>query len=223
MHDTSHPQAGTTAEYTGPRLRTSVARTAEALQNDYLHSPQHNKQARARAVLAQLRKYSAVRLEQHPVALEEVLLLLEPALSEQEMGKGAAPSASELAAFQAMTMLGIHLQSASTEAHIKGQSFARACGRFYAHSQSQSTKPRFDAMLVSSDEASRLIHIRSLVTLLRGENLGFDYGAFAQELRVLGSKNATQKAHTQRQGVLLKWARDFALGSYASSQTEPTS
>ena len=48
-------------------------------------------------------------------------------------------------------------------------------------------------------------------------------GAFAQDLRVLGSKNATQKAHTQRQGVLLKWARDFALGSYASSQAEPTS
>lgn len=223
MHDTSHPQAGNAAEYTGPRLRNSVARTAEALQNDYLHSPHHNEQARARAVLAQLRKYSGVRLEQHPVALEEVLLLLEPALSEQEMGKGAAPSASELAAFQALTMLGIHLQSASSEAHIRGQSFARACGRFYAHSQSQSTKPRFDAMLVALDEGSSLIHIRSLVTLLRGENLGFDYGAFAQDLRILGNKNATQKAYAQRQGVLLKWSRDFAFGSYTSAQTEPTS
>ena len=207
----------------GPRLRAAVARTAETLQRDLLHSPNHAKQAHTRGVLATLRKYSAVQLEDHPLALEEILLLLEPTLSELELGRGDTPSASELAAFHALTMLGVHMQSATTDAHIAGQSFAKACGCFYAQSQSQSTKPRFDALMVAPDEASRMIHIRSFVTLLRGAKLGFDYGQFATDLRVLSSATATQKEQARRQGVLLRWGRDFAAGVYASTHTDPES
>lgn len=207
----------------GPRLRAAVARTAETLQRDLLHSPNHAKQAHTRGVLATLRKYSAVQLEEHPLALEEILLLLEPPLSELELGRGDTASASELAAFHALTMLGVHMQSATTDAHIAGQSFAKACGRFYAQSQSQSTKPRFDALMVAPDEASRMIHIRSFVTLLRGAKLGFDYGQFANDLRVLSSATATQKEQARRQGVLLRWGRDFAAGVYASAHTDPES
>lgn len=223
MHENQDTSNTVSQRSGGPRLRASVARTADTLQRDLLHSPNHAKQAHARAVLATLRKYSAVKLEHHPLALEEVLLLLEPPLSAWELEQGGDPSATELAAFHALTMLGVHMQSATTDAHIAGQSFAKACGRFYAQSQSQSTKPRFDAMMVAQDEASRLIHIRSLVTLLRRAKLGFDYGQFANDLRVLGDKTATQKEQARRQGVLLRWGRDFATGVYASSSNESES
>lgn len=223
MHENQYTSKTGSQRSGGPRLRASVARTADSLQRDLLHSPNHAKQAHARAVLATLRKYSAVKLKHHPLALEEVLLLLEPPLSELELGRGDKPSASELAAFQALTMLGVHMQSATTDAHIAGQSFAKACGRFYSQSQSQSTKPRFDAMMVAQDEASRMVHIRSLVTLLRRAKLGFDYGQFANDLRVLGDKTVTQKEQAHRQGVLLRWGRDFATGVYASSSNESES
>lgn len=207
----------------GPRLRDSVTRTADTLQRDLLHSPNHAKQAHARAVLATLRKYSAAKLEHHPLALEEVLFLLEPPLRAWELEEGGDPSAAELAAFHALTMFGVHMQSATTDAHIAGQSFAKACGRLYAQSQSQSTKPRFDAMMVAQDEASRIIHIRSLVMLLRRAKLGFDYGQFANDLRVLGDQTVTQKEQARRQGVLLRWGRDFATGVYVSSHNESES
>jgi len=223
MHENQDNSTTVTHANSGPRLRTSVARTADALQRDLLHSPNHAKQAHARAVLATLRKYSAVKLKDHPLALEEVLLLLEPPLSARELEEGGDPSAAELAVFQALTMLGVHMQSATTGAHIPGQSFAKACGRFYAQSQSQSTKPRFDAMMVAQDEASRMIHIRSLVTLLRRAKLGFDYGQFANDLRVLSDKKVSQKEQVRRQGVLLRWGRDFATGVYASTQSESES
>ena len=209
MHENQYTSKTGSQRSGGPRLRASVARTADSLQRDLLHSPNHAKQA--------------VKLKHHPLALEEVLLLLEPPLSELELGRGDKPSASELAAFQALTMLGVHMQSATTDAHIAGQSFAKACGRFYSQSQSQSTKPRFDAMMVAQDEASRMVHIRSLVTLLRRAKLGFDYGQFANDLRVLGDKTVTQKEQAHRQGVLLRWGRDFATGVYASSSNESES
>lgn len=223
MHENPDTSNTVSQRSGGPRLRASVARTADTLQRDLLHSPNHAKQAHARAVLATLRKYSAVKLEHHPLALEEVLLLLEPPLSAWELEQGGDPSATELAAFHALTMLGVHMQSATTDAHIAGQSFAKACGRFYTQSQSQSTKPRFDAMMVAQDEASRLIHIRSFVTLLRRAKLGFDYGQFANDLRVLGDQTVTQKEQARRQGVLLRWGRDFATGVYASSSNESES
>ncbi|MFG6303148.1 type I-E CRISPR-associated protein Cse2/CasB [Corynebacterium hesseae] len=202
---------------TGPTLRQAVARTANDLQFAILRSPNHSQSAQARATLARLRKYASVPLNDQPLALEEVLLSLHPPLSEKELGRGNAPSASESAAFHALVMFGIHMQSATTDAHVEGQSFARACGRFFAQSESQSTKPRFDAMLVSRDEASRLIHIRSLITLLRGAKIGFDYGQFAQDLRILSARTSTQADQNRRQGVLLRWGRDFAAGAFVKS------
>lgn len=200
-----------------PTLRPAVAETVKNLQRDLLHSPNHAKNAQARATLANLRKYASAPLHEQPLALEEVLLILQPPLSESELGKGHAPSPSEAAAFYALVMFGIHMQSATTDAHVEGQSFARACGRFFAQSESQSTKPRFDAMLVSRDEESRLIHIRSLVTLLRGAKIGFDYGQFAQDLRTLNAQTSTQSEMNRRQGVLLRWGRDFATGAFTKS------
>lgn len=215
------PSTDTPTTQTRPTLRPAVARTANEIQSAILHSPNHAKSAQARATLATLRKYAAVTLKDQPLALEEVLLALQPPLSDNELGRSDAPSPSEAAAFHALVMFGIHMQSATTEAHVEGQSFSRACGRFFAQSESQSTKPRFDAMLVSRDEASRLIHIRSLITLLRGAKLGFDYGQFAQDLRTLNARTSTQAEQNRRQGVLLRWGRDFATGAF-TKHTQPT-
>lgn len=94
---------------TGPTLRTSVARTVSELQHAVLRSPNHSQTAQARATLARLRKYASVPLNDQPLALEEVLLSLHPPLSENELGRGNAPSASESAAFHALVMFGIHM------------------------------------------------------------------------------------------------------------------
>ena len=53
-------------------------------------------------------------------------------------------------------------------------------------------------MLLARDEKSRLLQIRSLVSLLRSKELACDYGKLASDLRALMNPK-------RRPGVLLRW------------------
>lgn len=190
-------------------LPVAVGKTVTVLQSQYLGQHGERSAASARGTLAKLRRQAGQRPETDPVSLQRVLLTLQPTLTEEEIGRGDALSHSEEAAFHALTLFALHMQGASTPAHQQGVSFASACGRLYALSDSQSMKPRFDALLLARHSRSQLIHARSMVTLLRGNSLKFDYGAFARDLRNL--------AHpSRRAGVLLRWGRDFAMAPYAT-------
>jgi len=79
-----------------------------------------------------------------------------------------------------------------------------------ARSDSESLKPRFDAMVLASDPTARAIHMRSLIALLRGQELGFDYGGLAADLRSLERPD-------RRSRVLMRWGRDFARAARPAS------
>lgn len=199
-----------------PNLRFAVATTAEYLQNAYLGGSTHSAQATARAQLARLRKLAGQPVDRDPLAVNLVLSVMQPQLSELELGKGDSASASERAAFHALTLFAVHMQGATSAIHVKSASFASACGRLNQISESESIKPRFDAMILAQGSRSRLIHARSLITLLRSNHLGFDYGQFAQDLRNLDNRE-------RRNGVLLRWGRDFAIGHPSGLSPEETS
>lgn len=196
-----------------PNLRFSVANTVNRLQTNYLEHQESIAGSEARRVLAELRKSAAREFGTDPLALERVLSTLTPPLSEGELGRGDAPSPSESAAYYALTLFAAHMQSATTPAHSEERTFAMACGRLQAISESGSLKARFDAMQTAREEASRLIHLRTLVSLLKGEKLAFDYGALAADLRSLQNP-------ARRDGVLLRWGRDFAVGMLRPSQQD---
>lgn len=212
--DTGMVEATTTAEQR-PNLKFTVGRTAEILQRDYLTGG-NTAAANARGTLAELRKAGALRLEEHPLALESVLMALVVPLSEREQGKSDHASPSERAAFYALTLFGQHMQSAQHPMHNPEQSFAAACGRLRTTLESKSIKPRFDAMQSAFNEDTRMIHLRNLVALLRGNKIGFDYGQFAQDLRSLQNPR-------RRNGVLLRWGRDFANGTFRAAVPLPKS
>ncbi len=191
-------------------LPVAVGVTATRLQSHYLGEQGDRKAAAARGTLAQLRRYAGQAPEQHPLALEQVLLTLRPTLTAAEVGRGDAASASERAAFHALSLFALHMQGASAPAHQRKKSFATACGQLYSLSESKSMKPRFDALLLARNSRSRLTHARSLITLLRGQKLGFDYGNFARDLRSLDTPQ-------RRAGVLLRWGRDFAMAPYQTA------
>lgn len=192
-------------------LAVSVGQTATVLQAQYLGEQGDRARAGARGVLAELRRQAGKPVEADPLSLERVLLTLSPTLSEQEIGRGDAPSASESAAFHALTLFALHMQGAAQPVHQRGVSFATACGRLYAISEAQSMKPRFDALLLARSARSQLTHARSLVSLLRANQLGFDYGSFARDLRSLTYPQ-------QRSGVLLRWGRDFAMAPFKKGE-----
>lgn len=196
-----------------PNLRFAVANTASRLQRNYLDRPESIEGAEARRTLAELRKSAAREFGTDPLALQHVLSTLTPPLSEGEVGSGDAPSPSESAAYYALTLFALHMQSATTPAHSEERSFAMACGRLQAISDSGSFKARFDAMQTAREDTSRLIHLRTLVSLLKSEKLAFDYGALAADLRSLQNP-------ARRDGVLLRWGRDFAVGMLRPSKQD---
>ncbi|SQG63718.1 CRISPR-associated protein [Corynebacterium renale] len=187
-------------------LRQSVGKTAARLQRQYLNSQHTADGALARGTLAELRKFASRPLDTNPLALQEVLLTLDPPLSEREVGRGDAPSPSERAAYYALSLFGIHMQSAKKPMHSNDVSFATACGQLYRVTESRSIKMRFDAMQVAGDEQSRLVHLRSLISLLRANEIACNYGQLAADLRSLSNPK-------YRDRVLLRWGRDFATGT----------
>lgn len=187
-----------------PLLRSAVGRTAQRLQEAYLGHNGVQEAAYARGVLATLRKNSARLVQSNPIGLQETLAVFSPQLSDMELGKGDEVSPSETAAYNAMALFSRHMQSAKKSVHTTTQTFAQACGRLVALSDSNSVKPRFDAMQLAATEEARIVHLRSLIDLLKTRELAFDYGAFANDLRALSSR--------KKNAVLLRWGREFSRG-----------
>lgn len=192
----------------------SVSLTVSRLQDDYLSTTNYSAQASARRALANLRKAGSTKLDNNPMALASVLSVLYSPLSEDEIGKSDWLTPSEKALYYSLVSFAQHMQGATTKAHEPGTGFARACGRLYAISASNSIKPRFDAMLLSRDENSLAVHLRSLISLLRNAGLSFDYARFAQDLRVLVRSTKNTADELARERVQLRWSRDFASGTY---------
>lgn len=200
------------AEVTRDALPRAVGATATRLQAQFLGEQGDKARARARGQLAELRRSAGQPIERDPLALEKVLLILNPTLNEQSIGHTDQPSPSESAAFHALSFFALHMQSSSQPMHTQGVSFASVCGQLFAQSSSASLKPRFDALLLARSTRSRLTQARSMITLLRRAQLSFDYGQFAKDLRSLDYPD-------RRAGVLLRWGRDFATGSFQASRS----
>lgn len=186
-------------------LAAAVGAAATRLQQGFFGAHGDREQAQARATLAELRRAVGTVPEKNPVAWQRVLEEVIPSFPENQLGHSDAASSAERAAYDAMTFLALHLQSQSTPMHERGTSFGTAVGTLIRRRDSKSIKPRFDAALSVRSETTRRYHIRNLISLLRSERIGFDYGRFAADLNALSSPSA----HL-RHAVLLRWGRDVA-------------
>ncbi|RJF44812.1 type I-E CRISPR-associated protein Cse2/CasB [Actinomyces sp. 2119] len=195
----------------GERLASAVAAAASGLQDAYLGRRTQQKQAEARRILATLRRRAGMTADNDPLAWQAALEELLPNLDEDLLG-GDEVSPYESAAFAALCLFALHMQSQTAPMHVTGQSLARAVGHLDTRRESSSIKPRFDAVLLCRNPVTRLHHLRNLVTLLRTEHIGADYGRLAVDLRLLELPD--------RNRVLLRWGRDFSSGHYTTpSQT----
>ncbi|WP_139738971.1 type I-E CRISPR-associated protein Cse2/CasB [Actinomyces wuliandei] len=197
----------------GERLEAAVAAAASNLQDAYLGRRTQQKQAEARRTLATLRRRAGLAADSDPLVWQAALEELLPNLDEDLLG-GDEVSPHESAAFAALCLFALHMQSQTAPMHVPGQSLARAAGQLDTRRDSSSIKPRFDAVLLCRNPVTRLHHLRSLVTLLRTEHIGADYGSLAVDLRLLELPDHNR--------VLLRWGRDFASGHYTTSSQTST-
>ncbi|MBC2681399.1 type I-E CRISPR-associated protein Cse2/CasB [Corynebacterium anserum] len=193
-------------------LRNAVGATCHRLQNNYFSTPSSREYHVARASLAQMRRNASIDIKRNPLGLATALFEMGGDFDTKLAGKGDEPSPSERAAYTALTLFAVHMQSATSPVHVPSVSFATACGRLHALGISDSIKPRIDAMLLAGSESSRIAHIRSLIALLRTNDLGFDYGLLARDLRGLANPKT-------KSGIQLRWGRDFAHGYFAGTKS----
>ena len=122
------------------------------------------------------------------------------------------PSRSEWAAFTALTLFAVHQQSQSKAMHENRTGLGYAIGRLAQRRDSESIKPRFDALVLTRTTGGLVHHLRSLVTILRDEQIPVDYGRLAQDLASTRDRGGWDR-------VALAWARDFARGFSTRSES----
>ncbi|MBO1900537.1 type I-E CRISPR-associated protein Cse2/CasB [Leucobacter weissii] len=191
-------------------LRNSVSSKISRIQGALLGENPRT-QARARAILAKLRKAASRQREFDPQAWQLVLggtgLIAQEddeLLPAELQGSSNSASEHERAAYTAIVTYAIHQQSQQKRMHQPGKRFATAVGEL-VRDTTPSVKTRFDSLANAKEADATAYHLRSLVTLLRSAEIGFDYGLLAVDLKRLSHART-------RQRVLIRWSRDFVNG-----------
>lgn len=187
-----------------PSLRAIVGRTICALyQQQSGENPGHA--AAARATLARLRQAVGRTPEKDPLAWSVVLEQVLPDFPTRFLGRGDEPSPQESAAFIALTLYALHQRGNTQLMYEPKMNLGRSVGRLAHSAGSDSIKPRFDALMAARTDAALAYQLRSLIALLSSHNIAADHAWLAEDLVKL-------KRPSRRDGVLLRWGREFALG-----------
>lgn len=177
-------------------LESAVAKTVSGLQS---RIGGEHRDPSAVARLARLRR----AVTSAPGSVPAVWLDTIGPLPEDLLGYGDTPSRYEAAAHQAITLFAVHQQSASAGMHRAGVSLGTATSRLVvATGRESAIRSRFQALATANSPNELLHHLRSMVTMLRSEQIPLDYGQLAVDLRQLQTAG-----HGDR--VRLRWGRDY--------------
>src|SRR5690606_2762569 len=129
----------------------------------------------AGATLANLRRGIGKKVGELP-ALWQITLegLLEP-----DERVGDDPTPEEQAAYTAITLYALHQQSRREGMHQRGRGLGTAVATLARRTGNEAAvRRRFEALGTAESFPEVVHHARGLVTQLRGENIGLDYGLF---------------------------------------------
>lgn len=203
--DTSPKEPHEGAETSPPHSQSSFYNAVASA----LHKLQAGYERGDRATLATLRRAAGKSPEKDPLAWSFALDNLLPDFAYQ--GVKDEVSDAELAAFTALTLYALHQRSISRPMHQSGRkSLGAAAAELTLAARSKSIKSRLDTLMVARTQNAVHYHLRSLVSLLHAHEIPLDYAQLAQDL--LSLKN-TKK----RDGVILRWGRDYALTLWKKS------
>ena len=169
-----------------------------------------------KAELAELRR----GVGHKPGELASVTGILLEALPEKFFGFGNTPSYAEWAVYIALTLFAVHQQSSDIEnelMHQQGEYIGKAIARLIRDENDRERIIRkMTALLKSKDVEDLSHHLKSMIYLLRSENIKVDYADLAQDIYKFQIGEFTSS-------VQLKWGRDFyryALSKEIESEKE---
>lgn len=165
-------------------VRAHVRGLVTRIQREYLPAAGRERpSSQASAALATLRRGHV----DDPAAEPSVWEVTIPGMPEGLLNDGGAPSGPERAVHAALVLYAYHQQGRRKPMHVSGPSLGAALRRLaMARGEGQArdhgTLRRFHSVATSRSESQRLYHLRSLVTLLRAEEVPLDYGRLAVDL-----------------------------------------
>ena len=194
-------------------LREDVGSRITRLQEGYLDRRGPAAQAAAQGDLARLRAADPADPLRHPAVWPIVQDGSPEVLS--PIGGPDEPTAAEAARHCALVLYALHQQGKDQPAHRPKVRFAQAV-RQLASKRAQggeeadpSVRGRFDQAVLAATLSGRSEHLKSLVRLMRGEDVGFDYCRLAVDLYDMATPDGARR-------VRLAWARDL----YRRAETE---
>lgn len=137
------------------------------------------------------------------------------------VGRGEEPSRAELAVHAALVLFAGHAQSADGPRHVRGRRLGHAIGDLARADNPEAyadgaVARRFRSFATATTWTSAVRHLRGLISLMRSQRIGLDYGVLAADLWRMQDPDGLRKAR-------LQWARDFHhLPSGPSAETPPT-
>lgn len=130
------------------------------------------------------------------------------ALPEDLWSSTDEPSSWEWAAHSAITLFALHAQGSTTAVHRHGTSLGAAVRRLAGARSAERGKQdpavfrRFQTLATASSGEELNYHLRSMITLMRGEGIQLDYGQLAVDIHDLASPRSADR-------VRLRWGRDY--------------
>lgn len=195
-------------------LGAFVDRQVSRLQKQYLaEHASAAEHADAVATLAKLRRGIGKEVGELPELWQ---VTLEGLPAEPEFTT-PGPTFEEQAAYTAITLYALHQQSRREGMHQPGRGLGAAVAILAGRSGNEvAVRRRFEALGTAEAFSEVVHHARGLLTQLRGENLGLDYGIFADQLYWLQWPNSASR-------VRLAWGRDYYRTRHRESeQNDPS-
>lgn len=115
----------------------------------------------------------------------------------------AEPTDAEHAVHDAVTLYALHQQSRRAPMHGEGRGLGTAMATLVRMSHSpDGVRRRFAALGTASTYPESIYHLRSLITMLREQEIGLDYGLLADDLQTL-------RRPWGRPQMQAAWGREF--------------
>ena len=155
----------------------------------------------SKAQLAQLRRGIGKR----PGEIPELWGMFLKSMPEELMGKNGEPSYTEWATYTTLTLFALHQQGHSEPMHAEGEEnrLGRAVRRLIQNEEDEENVRLKLSIVARSDDMTEIsYHLKTIVKLLRINDIRLDYVDFARDLYWFQFDKYVDR-------VRLKWGQDF--------------
>jgi CRISPR system Cascade subunit CasB len=122
---------------------------------------------------------------------------------------------AEHAVHDAVTLYALHQQSRRERMHAEGRGLGQALAELVRKSGGpEGVRRRFAALGTASTYHESIYHLRSLITMLREQQIPLDYGLLADDLKTL-------RGPTGRPKVQAIWGREFFRSQTSTDEDTP--